>query len=76
MSSFVNDGKPRGTEIGKIEKSWTKAEWKETVPYCRNCAYMMRHEGNIGCGYLLAVGHSRGCEPGKDCIHRKENADG
>lgn len=39
---------------------------------CHGCVYFGgENYMNATCNYLFIVGHSRGCQPGKECIRRK-----
>lgn len=41
---------------------------------CKSCIYRSRPEHEWNCDYISFVGHSRGCEPGNECIEYKKGA--
>lgn len=59
------------SDVWRIIYRYSKTEaWR--LRYCAGCAYLESAQGVQGnCGYLLQVGHSRGCRPGKGCKRKK-----
>lgn len=56
----------------KVQKQKANKE-REKEPdktRCRTCRFASRYSdspNDILCDYILIMGHSRGCDPGKDC---------
>lgn len=59
------------SDVWRIIYRYSKTEaWR--LRYCAGCAYLESAQGVQGnCGYILQVGHSRGCRPGKGCKRKK-----
>ena len=53
----------------------------ENDPYCKGCIHYLKTGGELRCcHYIFRKGHSRPCDPGKDCTvketRRRRKKDG